>query len=294
MSGAPRSDDFYLLLGVPSTASEDEIYAAYRDRCFLLHPDRLAGAPPGARQRAEQDIRRLNRAWEVLGDPVSRAAHDAWYTARDSVAAVQPASAVAELPERSRRAAMPWPAIVGVIAVIMFGVGAGSTALVRRARERGAPVASAAPVTAPTPTAIPDPAPPSIVADGGFETDAGGWVLEGGVRRAPGAGRAGSAGVRVPGDGNWDNAYRTIELPAPGCFQITAWVRGDGSARIDVLTIDWGPVATVRLGRGTGWSLQGGTVVTERTGPMLLAIRDSEAGAPLVVDDIAITPCMRE
>jgi len=276
---------------VPPTASEDEIYAAYRDRCFLLHPDRLAGAPLGARQRAEQDIRRLNRAWDVLGDPVSRAEHDAWYMARHAAVPSEPVSPTGEATARARRLTLCWPVIIGLAVMIAFLLGAGSAALFRRARERGASVAVAATATVPpSPVATPTP----IVVDGGFELEAGGWVLEAGVRRVPGEGRSGSVGLRVPGDGSWDNAYRAIILPNPGCYQIGAWVRGDGNARLDLLTADWRPLVTVRLGRGAGWSLQGGSVVTERTGQMLLAIRDSDAGPHLTVDDISVTPCMRE
>lgn len=294
VSDTARFDDFYLLLGVAPTATEDEIYAAYRDRCFLLHPDRLAGVPSGARARAEQDIRRLNRAWEVLGDPVSRAAHDAWYHARYAVAPGASA-AVAEAisrPSDHERWLIPRPArgalgalaggcVLLVVAVVVALVG-------YRGRAR---VDAAVALLEPP---VPVPTPPQMIADGGFEGSAGTWVLEGGFRLVDGAGRGGSRALRVPGEGVWSNAYTGVALALPGCYELTAWVRGSGDARVDVLTTDWQLVATLRVSRGPVWTRQAATFVTTRGGDFLVAVRDSEANAGLDLDDLRLTPCAQE
>ena len=70
--------------------------------------------------------------------------------------------------------------------------------------------------------------PPPLVADGGFEQD-GGWTLESSMQRVAGEGRQGSSALRVPGDGSWNNAFRSITLPEPGCYALAAWVRDEAT-----------------------------------------------------------------
>jgi hypothetical protein len=57
----------YDVLGVPASATQAEVRAAYRAAARDHHPD--AGGDPGR-------MRALNVAWAVLGDPVRRAAYD--------------------------------------------------------------------------------------------------------------------------------------------------------------------------------------------------------------------------
>jgi hypothetical protein len=64
------SHDLYEILEVSPRASHDVIQAAYRVLARTAHPDRNPGAD------AEQRIRQINAAWEVLGDPSSRARYD--------------------------------------------------------------------------------------------------------------------------------------------------------------------------------------------------------------------------
>lgn len=68
--------NFYDLLGVPSTASRDEIQTAYRRAAMKHHPDREGGD-------AEQ-FKRIQRAAEVLLDADKRAEYDR--TGRDPAA----------------------------------------------------------------------------------------------------------------------------------------------------------------------------------------------------------------
>ena len=62
-----RRPTHYEVLGIPTGASADEIRAAYRAAARTVHPD--AGGSAAA-------MRSLNAAWNVLRDPVRRAAYD--------------------------------------------------------------------------------------------------------------------------------------------------------------------------------------------------------------------------
>ncbi|MDK9495922.1 J domain-containing protein [Streptomyces katrae] len=62
--------DFYEVLGVSRTASQDEIQQAYRKLARKNHPD--VNKDPGAEERFKD----LNEAYSVLSDPKSRARYD--------------------------------------------------------------------------------------------------------------------------------------------------------------------------------------------------------------------------
>ncbi|MFG3171187.1 DnaJ C-terminal domain-containing protein [Streptomyces sp. NPDC048200] len=62
--------DFYEVLGVPRTATQDEIQRAYRTLARRYHPD--VNKDPGAEERFKD----LNEAHSVLSDPATRARYD--------------------------------------------------------------------------------------------------------------------------------------------------------------------------------------------------------------------------
>ncbi len=63
--------DYYRVLGVSREASDEEIKKAYRKLVFQHHPDRN----PNSTQ-AEEKIREINSAYEVIGDPDRRRTYD--------------------------------------------------------------------------------------------------------------------------------------------------------------------------------------------------------------------------
>ena len=63
--------DFYQTLGLPRTASDDEIKQAYRKLATQYHPDRNGGS-----KDAEEKFKDITEAYDILRDPQKRAAYD--------------------------------------------------------------------------------------------------------------------------------------------------------------------------------------------------------------------------
>jgi curved DNA-binding protein len=71
---AVKFRDYYEVLGVPRTASADEIKRAYRQLARKYHPDLQ---PASERAKAAERFKEINEANEVLTDPDKRAKYDA-------------------------------------------------------------------------------------------------------------------------------------------------------------------------------------------------------------------------
>ncbi|MER3404852.1 MAG: hypothetical protein C4289_06535, partial [Chloroflexota bacterium] len=64
--------DYYAILGVPRTATPEEIRTAYRKLARQWHPD----VNPDRRKEAEEKFKEINEAYQVLSDPEKRRRYD--------------------------------------------------------------------------------------------------------------------------------------------------------------------------------------------------------------------------
>jgi curved DNA-binding protein CbpA len=64
------ASDCYAILGVKSTATEDEIKKAYRKKALQYHPDKNPSAT------AEETFKEINKAYETLSDTDKRRTYD--------------------------------------------------------------------------------------------------------------------------------------------------------------------------------------------------------------------------
>jgi curved DNA-binding protein len=71
---AVKFRDYYEVLGVPRTASADDIKRAYRQLARKHHPDLK---PAAERAQAAERFKEINEAYEVLSDPDKRGKYDA-------------------------------------------------------------------------------------------------------------------------------------------------------------------------------------------------------------------------
>jgi curved DNA-binding protein len=72
--------DYYNILGVPGTASDDDIKKAYRKLAMQFHPDKN----PGKEKWANEKFKEINEAYGVLGNPDKRKQYDQFGTTGDA------------------------------------------------------------------------------------------------------------------------------------------------------------------------------------------------------------------
>jgi len=83
-------EDHYATLHVHASASAEEIARAYRRLVRIHHPDLLREASPESRRRAEDVLKRINRAHSVIGDRERRRDYDRTRRAQGTTGAPAP------------------------------------------------------------------------------------------------------------------------------------------------------------------------------------------------------------
>jgi len=74
--------DYYQLLSIPKTATQDDIRQAYKRESLRTHPDRLANASPEEKRQATERFQAVADAYYVLSDPKRRKEYDLLHASR--------------------------------------------------------------------------------------------------------------------------------------------------------------------------------------------------------------------
>src|SRR5438552_18477528 len=67
----PQNKDYYTVLGVPASATQDEIKKQYRKLAAKHHPDKNPNDP-----KAAERFKEISEAYQVLGDAEKRKQYD--------------------------------------------------------------------------------------------------------------------------------------------------------------------------------------------------------------------------
>jgi hypothetical protein len=102
---ADYTEDYYRILGVAPNAEGEQVRDAWRRLISYWHPDRTNH--PAAEERAKE----LNRAYQILSNPASRADYDQWYRAQERIP-----SAGGNGSPQPRSAAEAWQATAATVA----------------------------------------------------------------------------------------------------------------------------------------------------------------------------------
>ncbi|KIJ45597.1 hypothetical protein M422DRAFT_227254 [Sphaerobolus stellatus SS14] len=76
--------NYYELLNIQPTVTQDEIRQAYKRESLRTHPDRLANATPEERRHSTEKFQAVADAYYVLSDPARRKEYDTLYASHAS------------------------------------------------------------------------------------------------------------------------------------------------------------------------------------------------------------------
>ncbi|CAH1125479.1 unnamed protein product [Ceutorhynchus assimilis] len=71
-----KRKDYYKILGVERSATEDDIKKAYRKRALIHHPDRHSNASDAEKKEQEKKFKELGEAYGILSDPKKKTRYD--------------------------------------------------------------------------------------------------------------------------------------------------------------------------------------------------------------------------
>lgn len=71
-----KEKNFYEILGVKETATEEEINSAFKKLAIKYHPDKMVGKPENEVKEAEEKFKQISEAYQTLSDPDKKAKYD--------------------------------------------------------------------------------------------------------------------------------------------------------------------------------------------------------------------------
>ncbi|KAJ4486306.1 DnaJ domain-containing protein [Lentinula aciculospora] len=76
--------DYYAILGVTQSASQDDIRTAYKKESLSTHPDRLYNVSPAEKKLATERFQAVADAYYMLSDPTRRREYDSLHASKAS------------------------------------------------------------------------------------------------------------------------------------------------------------------------------------------------------------------
>lgn len=90
--------DYYQILGILETASQEDIRRAYLRMALIWHPDRHAGESPDRIAIATASFKEIGEAYGILSDPVKKNDYDWWLRRSRLTPTMRPTGSSASTP----------------------------------------------------------------------------------------------------------------------------------------------------------------------------------------------------